>query len=258
MRYIERTPMLSFLISLLLRGAAMLLAGYLGFRLLKKSSRQPTLAAAAGLLLAGWLPWTDAQSAQISTNDQPVMARIEGQTLAGAPFNLQQLKGKIVLIDFWATWCPPCVSSIPDLKDLYQKYQAHGFEIVGVSLNRDALTLKNFVEAQQLGWTQLIPPENPNETGFMNPIALRYAVNAIPHTMLVDREGNIIARGLRGASIEAAVAKALGQPVALWTRIGDFAWTLFFLFERGLVQSPLWLMMLCVFGCSLISARLKR
>jgi thiol-disulfide isomerase/thioredoxin len=236
----------------------MILAGYLGFRLLKKSSRQPTLAAAVGLLLAGWLPWSNATSAQVSTAEKPILAQIEGQTLTGTSYNIQQMRGKIVLVDFWATWCPPCVRSIPDLQDLYKKYKTDGFEIVGVSLDRDVLDLQNFVEAQKLQWTQLKPPTILSDTGFMNPLALRYSVNAIPHTMLVDREGKIIARGLRGASIEAAVAEALGKPVALTTRIGSFAWTLFFLFERGLVQSPLWLMMLCVFGCSLVSARLQR
>jgi len=127
----------------------------------------------------------------------------KGKDLAGKAFSLADFKGKVVLIDFWATWCGPCVRELPHVKATYSKYHAKGFDVIGISLDRDKGKLESYVKDEQMPWTQHF-----DEGGV---VASRYGVQSIPTTYLIDGKGNIVATNLRGGALETAVAKALGQ-----------------------------------------------
>ncbi|NBV88062.1 MAG: TlpA family protein disulfide reductase, partial [Betaproteobacteria bacterium] len=88
---------------------------------------------------------------------------ITGTLLSGQPFDQKSLAGKVVLVDFWATWCGPCVAEIPNVLEQYEKYHAKGFEVVGISLDEDRETLAKFVAEQKIPWPILY--EKPGGEG---------------------------------------------------------------------------------------------
>ncbi|MFM9951239.1 MAG: TlpA family protein disulfide reductase [Saprospiraceae bacterium] len=110
--------------------------------------------------------------------------------------SLSSLRGKIVLVDFWASWCGPCRRDNPEVVKLYETYKDKGFDILGVSLDRDKERWLQAIQQDGLVWNHV-----SDLKGWQNDVAQRYGVTSIPHTMLVDREGRIIARGLRGPAL---------------------------------------------------------
>jgi peroxiredoxin len=126
--------------------------------------------------------------------------------LDGKPMSVSALKGKVVLIDFWATWCPPCVREIPNVIAAYKKYHSKGFDILGVSLDQDKAALAGFIKKNDMTWPQYFDGQ-----GFDNALAAKYGIQSIPSTYLIDQKGNIIATNLRGEELETAVAKAIGE-----------------------------------------------
>lgn len=135
-------------------------------------------------------------------------------TLAGSDLNLARYKGKVVLIDFWATWCGPCRRELPHIKSVYEKYRQRGLEVVGVSLDTDPAALKEFLQEHQIRWPQVFYP-NPAERGWKSPLAQRFGVTSIPSLLLVDASGRVVATGLRGeGELEAAVAEQLATTTA--------------------------------------------
>jgi len=125
--------------------------------------------------------------------------------LDGKPLSVANYKGKIVMIDFWATWCGPCVGELPNVIKTYEKYHDKGFEIIGVSLDKDKEKLTAFLKENKMTWPQYF-----DGRGWQNEVSSKCGVNSIPSTYLLDKEGKIIAKGLRGEALEAAVAKAVG------------------------------------------------
>jgi len=126
--------------------------------------------------------------------------------LEGKPLSVSNYKGKIVMIDFWATWCGPCRGEIPNVVKAYQKYHDKGFEVIGVSLDQDKEALTKFIKENQMTWPQYFDGK-----GWQNEVSTKYGVNSIPASYLLDKEGKIIASELRGEELEAAVAKAVGR-----------------------------------------------
>ena len=131
---------------------------------------------------------------------------VSTQDLNGKPVRLDSLKGKYVLVDFWATWCGPCVVELPRLQQAYEKYHAAGLEIVGVSLDENRGAVVDFVKARKLPWPQI------HNASASSDIAEAFGVGSIPANFLIDPVGNVTRLDLRGASVEKALAKLIKVP----------------------------------------------
>lgn len=120
----------------------------------------------------------------------------------GEMISLSSLRGKIVMIDFWASWCGPCRRENPHVKKLYNQYKSKGFEIYGVSLDRKKANWVAAIQKDGLPWVHV-----SDLKGWSSAPAATYGVRSIPQTVLVDREGKIIARNLRGPALDAKLAE---------------------------------------------------
>ncbi len=123
-------------------------------------------------------------------------------TPEGKLLKLSDLRGKVVLIDFWASWCGPCRRENPNVVRMYNVYKDKGFEILGVSLDRDRQRWLDAIQADGLTW-----PHVSDLQQWSNAAAQLYGVNSIPHTVLLDKEGRILARNLRGEALERKLAE---------------------------------------------------
>jgi peroxiredoxin len=130
----------------------------------------------------------------------------EMETPEGNPVKLSDYagKGKLVLVDFWASWCGPCRREMPKLVEAYAKYKDKNFEIVGVSLDEDAASWKKALEQLGMTWPQMSDLKSWNSAG-----GKLYAIRSIPHVVLIDSEGTIISRGLHGEELHAKLAELL-------------------------------------------------
>jgi len=139
------------------------------------------------------------------TSQGAVAPEISLNTPDGDVLKLSDLKGKYVLVDFWASWCKPCRRENPNVVKAYNKYKDKGFEILGVSLDRDRARWLQAIEADGLTWKHVSDLKY-----FQCEAAVTYGVSAIPFTVLVDREGKIIAQNLRGPSLERKLEELFG------------------------------------------------
>ncbi len=129
---------------------------------------------------------------------------IRQNTPDGGSFALSQLRGKVVLIDFWASWCRPCRIENPNVKRVYERFHKKGFEILGVSLDRDHAAWVEAIKADGLPWKHISDLQFWN-----NAAAQEYGVSGIPYTVLVDREGKVLDKGLRSEALEERLAELL-------------------------------------------------
>ncbi|HLP56170.1 MAG TPA: redoxin family protein [Fluviicola sp.] len=123
----------------------------------------------------------------------------------GTELRLSSLKGKVVLIDFWASWCGPCRKENPNVVKLYKKYKSKGFEVFSVSLDQDANAWNKAITQDGLIW----PNHVSDLLGWQTPMTQLYGFNAIPYTVLVNEEGNIVGVNLRGEELEQKLKEVL-------------------------------------------------
>ncbi|MDR3621612.1 MAG: TlpA disulfide reductase family protein [Paludisphaera borealis] len=128
---------------------------------------------------------------------------LEVQDLSGKTVRLASLRGKYVLVDFWATWCAPCIAELPRQQEAYRKYHDAGLEVVGVSLDETRSAVVDFVKVRKLPWAQF-----HNGTAGAD-LVEAFGVSSIPANYLIDPEGNIVRLDLRGAALDAVLAKLI-------------------------------------------------
>jgi thiol-disulfide isomerase/thioredoxin len=141
---------------------------------------------------------------QLLPDGQPIsdirLKNPEGKIIA-----LSSLKGKVVLVDFWASWCGPCRKENPNVVKLYKKYKDKGFTIYSVSLDDDRDKWVQAIEKDGLTWNHV-----SDLGGWKSSVCTQFNISAIPFTILVGKDGKIIAKGLRGPALEAKLAELLG------------------------------------------------
>lgn len=146
----------------------------------------------------------------------------EAATLSGDKIKLSDYRGKVVLIDFWATWCAPCVAELPNVKKLHEEYAADGLVILSISFDRDDKTVRRFAERKGMSWTQIRA-----DGADKGPLAKLYGVAAIPATFVIAPDGKVVAKDVTGARLSKAIAaemtklKAGKDTIAAGTTEGD-------------------------------------
>ena len=124
----------------------------------------------------------------------------------GSTVNLATMRGKVVLLDFWATWCPACREEVPNVVAVYNKYHARGLEVLGVSLDQDQSSMNQFTADNGMPW-----PEYFDGQGWDNALAQHFGIRSIPQMWLLDRQGRIITRDGR-SDLDGQVASLLATP----------------------------------------------
>jgi thiol-disulfide isomerase/thioredoxin len=128
------------------------------------------------------------------------------QAVDGTEVDLAKLRGKVVLLDFWATWCGPCRVEIPNVVATYNQFHKDGFEIIGVSLDQSKAPLLKYTKQAGMTW-----PEYFDGKGWANEVSSRYGINSIPAAWLVDKKGFVRTTGVRGADLAQQVKMLLAE-----------------------------------------------
>lgn len=140
----------------------------------------------------------------LSTASGQPAPEIELETPEGKELALSSLKGKVVLIDFWASWCGPCRKEMPNVVKAYAKFKNKGFEIFGVSLDQDKARWIEAIQKDGITWPQVSDLKQ-----WQSSVVRQYNIQGIPYTVLLDREGNILAKNLRGEELEKKLTEVL-------------------------------------------------
>ena len=178
----------------------------------EKSDRKKALALASELA-AETTPekfrhWAKGCINRLDSLGKPICLQFVG--VDGREVNIAKMDGKIVLVDFWATTCAPCVRDLPQIKALYEKYHAQGFEVIGISCDgsrqTDLKKFNQFLKEKEIPWPQYYDGKQQSENKF----AQEYGIDGIPHMLLIDKKGNLRFDGLRlNDGMEQKISKLL-------------------------------------------------
>jgi len=144
-------------------------------------------------------------SCSAPTGGSPTKLDFKFAAVDGRDVDLAKLKGKVVLVDFWATWCPECVGEVPHVVETYKKFHHRGFEIVGISLDEDKDALTTFTKSHGMDWPQYFDGK-----GWDSSIGTKYGIRSLPAMWLIDKEGNVAAKNARedlAGQVEKLLAK---------------------------------------------------
>jgi thiol-disulfide isomerase/thioredoxin len=134
-----------------------------------------------------------------------MFADLDVRDMSGRRWTAQQLRGRVVVVDFWATWCAPCWKEIPTLKTIQERWDPTRVQVIGITLDvTDRRTLVAWLNRQRIEWPQIWERD-----GYDSPLAERFGVVALPTTLLVAPDGRVVAMSLRGATLVAAVEALL-------------------------------------------------
>jgi thiol-disulfide isomerase/thioredoxin len=125
--------------------------------------------------------------------------------LDGTEVDLAKMRGKVVLIDFWATWCGPCVKEIPNVVEAYEELHPKGFEVIGISLDQDKAKLEAFIKEKGMAWPQYFDGK-----GWQNEISSRFGIQSIPAMWLVNKKGILVSTNAR-KNLQDEVEKLLAE-----------------------------------------------
>lgn len=164
--------------------------------------------ATAKALLGGEIPESVREAAQGLMNRLERVGKpvdVQFTSVDGRKVDLTKMQGKVVLVDFWATWCGPCVAELPNVKAAYEKLNPKGFEIVGISFDQKKDALESFVAKEKMPWPQYFDGK-----GWGNELGQRFGISAIPAMWLIDKKGNLRDLAARDG-LEEKVTKLLAE-----------------------------------------------
>jgi thiol-disulfide isomerase/thioredoxin len=136
---------------------------------------------------------------------------IKGDLLGGGQLDWKAYRGKVVIVDLWATWCPICRQEMPDVLEAYRAYHDKGLEVLGVSLDESPEDAKKYLKDAHIPWDNMLQ-KDPKQRYFNHPLVEHYGISGIPVTMLVGKDGRVITTHARGPKLQSELAKLFGPP----------------------------------------------